>query len=71
MQRDRPEESFAVQLLEEYRSGKSIEQLSREMGIPPERIEMRLKAAATYLRRHSEKSGPTTLLGMRRKALHQ
>ena len=42
---------FAVLLLEECRKGKSVEQLSRETGIPAERIEMRLIAAAAYLER--------------------
>ncbi len=42
---------FALQLLEEHRNGKTVEQLSRETGIPADRIEMRLKAAVAYLER--------------------
>jgi hypothetical protein len=53
---------FAVQLLEEHRDGKSVEELSSETGIPAERIEMRLNAAADYLRRGAE----TDRTGVRR-----
>ncbi len=42
---------FAVQLLEECRKGKTVEQLSGETGIPADRIETRLKGAAGYLER--------------------
>ncbi len=54
MKHDRDATPFAVKLLEEHRSGKSVEELSRETGIPAERIEMRLRAAATFLKRTSE-----------------
>ena len=43
-------EPFALSLLKEYQRGKSVESLSREMGIPAERIKMRLKVATAYLR---------------------
>jgi len=46
---------FAVQLLDEYLNGKSLEQLSRETGIPAARILMRLKAAFLYLGRSAKK----------------
>ena len=59
---------FALQLLEQHWSGKSVEQLSREAGIPSERIEMRLRAAMAYLQRLPEDGGTGTLLSMRRQA---
>lgn len=43
-------EPFALRLLKDYRRGKTVEALSREMGIPAERIEMRLRVATAYLR---------------------
>ena len=69
MERDRSEKPFALQLLEEYQNGKTIEQLARETSIPSERIEMRLNAATAYLRRLTKRGGPGTLLSMRRKTL--
>ena len=69
MESDRSARPFALQLLEEYRNGKTIEQLARETRIPPERIEMRLRAATAYLQRLSESGGTGTLLRMRRKDL--
>ena len=69
MESDSPAKPLALQLLEQHRNGKTVEQLSREMGIPTERIEIRLKAATAYLRRLSERRGTGTLLSMRRKTL--
>ncbi len=54
MKQDRRARPFALELLEEHRNGKSVEELSRETGIPAERIEMRLRAAAAFLKRTSE-----------------
>ena len=54
MSADPAVEPFALGLLKEYRRGKTVEALSREMGIPAERIEMRLKVAAAYLREHPQ-----------------
>jgi len=48
---------FAIQLLEEQQGGKSVEQISRDTGIPVERVEMRLKAARAYLLRVLGMSG--------------
>jgi hypothetical protein len=45
-------EPYALYLLKEYQRGKTVEGLSRETGITAERIEMRLKAAAAYIREH-------------------
>jgi hypothetical protein len=39
---------FAVELYEEYLSGKTAEQLALETGIPVERIQARLRAAAAF-----------------------
>jgi len=52
MSADQPIEPFALCLLKEYQSGKTVEALSRETGIPAERIEIRLEAAAAHLRKH-------------------
>jgi hypothetical protein len=57
MRQDRHATPFALELLKEHRNGKSVEELSRETGIPAERIEMRLAAAAAFLKRTSE-GGP-------------
>ena len=57
---------FAVQLLEEHRNGKTVEQLVLETGIPAERIEMRLSAATAYLQRLSERGGTGALLSRER-----
>ncbi len=45
---------FALELLAEYRGGRSIEELSLATGIPQERIRMRLAAAALLRQRNSE-----------------
>ena len=42
---------FAIQLLEQHQNGKTVEQLSRDTGIPAERIEMRLNAATAFVLR--------------------
>jgi hypothetical protein len=47
---DPPVKPFAVWLYERYRIGKTPEDLARELGIPVERIERRLDAAASYVR---------------------
>ena len=69
MESDRSARPFALQLLEEYRNGKTIEQLVRETGIPSERIEIRLRAATAYLQRLSEAGGTCTLLRRRRETV--
>lgn len=43
------QEQFAVRVLREFLEGKSISDLSLELGIPQERIERRLRAAALHL----------------------
>ena len=69
MRGDWPAIPFALQLLEEHLDGKTVEQLSRELGIPSERIEIRLNAATAYLLRLSVRGGASTLPSMRRKTL--
>ncbi len=54
MNAERPSEPFALRLLKEYQRGKPVETLSLETGIPPERIEMRLKAATAYRKEHPQ-----------------
>ena len=56
---------FAIQLLEQYRKGKTVEQLSRDTGIPSERIEMRLNVATAYVRRLSESGNTGVLLSQK------
>jgi hypothetical protein len=53
MREDQQLQPFALELLEEHRNGKSVEELSRETGIPAERIGMRLSAAVDFLERTS------------------
>ena len=42
------QEPFALQLFREFLDGKSIAELSGESGIPADRIERRLRAAALH-----------------------
>jgi hypothetical protein len=44
---------FAVQIYRRYLSGETIEELSRELGIPRERIEDRIRAAEAYVARQA------------------
>jgi hypothetical protein len=48
---------LAVELYYRVVGGESAEQLSRELGIPLDRVKMRLKAAEAYLRQ----AGPVPL----------
>jgi len=52
------EEPFAVQLYREFLKGKSIAELSGELGISAERIEHRLRAAALHLGENRVTSRP-------------
>ena len=45
---------FAVELYRRYLSGETIEELSRELGIPQERIEDRIRAAEAYVARQTK-----------------
>ena len=42
---------FAVEIYRRYLNGETIEELSRELGIPRERIEDRIRAAEAYVTR--------------------
>ncbi len=43
-------EPFAVQLYRRHIKGESVQQLALELGISPERIQQRIRAAAAFLR---------------------
>lgn len=45
---------FAVEVYERFLNGESIRQLADELQIPADRIELRLRAAALYLRHQAE-----------------
>ena len=45
---------FAVEVYRRYLSGETIEELSRELGIPQDRIEDRIRAAEAYLTREAK-----------------
>jgi len=48
---------FAVEVYERFLNGESIRQLADELQIPADRIELRLRAAALYLRHQAESGG--------------
>jgi hypothetical protein len=66
MQGDWSAKPFAIQLLEQHQNGKTAEQLSRDTGIPVDRVEMRLNAASAYVRWLSESGGTSALLSQKR-----
>jgi DNA-directed RNA polymerase specialized sigma24 family protein len=43
-------EPFAVEVYRRYLNGETVEQLAAHLEIPSERIEMRIQAAARFLR---------------------
>ena len=45
---------FAVEVYRRYFSGETIDELSRELGIPRERIEDRIRAAEAYVSRQTK-----------------
>ena len=55
---NRQTQPFAFELYRRFRNGQSPEQLAAELGIPVERIRMRIKAAAAYWRQHARGSAP-------------
>ena len=65
MQGDWSARPFAIQLLEQHQNGKTVEQLSRETGIPVDRVEMRLNAATARVQRLSESGGTGVLLSQK------
>ena len=49
---DRGLEPFAFELFRRFTNGESAEDLSRCLGIPLDRIQVRLNAAAAFFREH-------------------
>jgi DNA-directed RNA polymerase specialized sigma24 family protein len=47
-------EPLAMEIYRRYLNGETVEELSLDLGIPTERIEQRLRAAAAYLERHED-----------------
>lgn len=45
---------FALEIYERFLNGESIRQLAEELQIPADRIELRLRAAAQYLKHQAE-----------------
>lgn len=41
-------EPFAIQIYKRFLGGETIAALAQQLGIPPERIEVRIRAAANY-----------------------
>ncbi len=44
-------QAFAFEVYRRFLNGQTLRQLSAELGIPPDRIEQRLRAAAQYRER--------------------
>ena len=51
---------FALEIYERFLNGESIRQLADELQIPADRIELRLRAAALYLKYQAD-DGPIQL----------
>ncbi len=49
-------EPFAVQIYRCHLKGETVEQLAARYGIPPDRIERRLRAAADFLARRPRRA---------------
>ncbi len=45
-------EPFAIQIYRRFLCGETISGLARELGIPQDRIEIRIRAAAVYRETH-------------------
>ena len=54
------QEPFALELHRRFERGASAEQLAAELEIPVDRIKMRLRVAAIYLKMQQEKSASAT-----------
>jgi hypothetical protein len=59
-------EPFALELHRRFTNGESAEQLSVELGIPLERIEIRLRAVALYLERQRDTKSESVFADTRR-----
>ncbi len=51
-------EPFALQIYRRFLDGETISALATELGIPPERVELRIRAAAIYYRAESRRAVP-------------
>lgn len=49
-------EPFAVQIYRRHLNGETVKQLAVRYGIPPDRIELRLRAAAAYVARQGRRA---------------
>lgn len=49
-------EPFAIELHRRFLNGETVEQLSIKLGIPADRIEARIRAAAAYLERDGKRA---------------
>jgi DNA-directed RNA polymerase specialized sigma24 family protein len=49
-------EPFAMEIYRRYLNGETVERLSKDLGIPVDRIEQRLRAAAAYSARHRDRA---------------
>ncbi len=59
-------EPFAFELYRRYLEGESVEELSRALNIPRERVRMRIRAAAEYERRRgAQGAAPVWQHGLR------
>ena len=54
-------EPFAVMLYRRHREGETIAELAAAFGIPEDRVEARIRAAATHLEREKTRSGLAAL----------
>jgi DNA-directed RNA polymerase specialized sigma24 family protein len=50
-------EPFALVLYRRHRDGETIEELAAAFGIPEDRVEVRIRAAATHIERERTQSG--------------
>lgn len=48
-------EPFALEIYRRYIAGESVHQLSAALGIPADRVETRVRAAAAYIRSRTQK----------------
>jgi hypothetical protein len=47
-------EPFALEIYRRYQNGETVQQLAASLNIPADRIEKRIRAAATYLKLRSQ-----------------
>ncbi len=49
-------EPFAIEIYRRYQRGETIQQLATSLGIPPERVEIRIRVAQQYLTRDDRRA---------------